>query len=64
MSSSSSGRIGFTGALTILFIGLKLAKVITWSWLWVLSPIWIDVLLALIILSIVALFVVIKQFTK
>jgi hypothetical protein len=64
MSSSSSGRIGFTGALTILFIGLKLAKVITWSWLWVLSPIWIDVLLALTILSIVALFVVIKQFTK
>jgi len=34
--------IGFTGLLTILFIALKLCNVITWSWLWVLSPIWIS----------------------
>jgi hypothetical protein len=40
-SSSSSGGIGFTGALAILFIGLKLGGVISWSWLWVLSPLWI-----------------------
>lgn len=39
--SSSSGGIGFTGALAILFIGLKLGGVISWSWLWVLSPLWI-----------------------
>lgn len=32
---------GFLGLLTLLFIGLKLGNVITWSWLWVLSPIWI-----------------------
>lgn len=37
----SSGGIGFTGALTILFIMLKLLGKITWSWVWVLSPIWI-----------------------
>ena len=24
--------------LTILFIGLKLANIINWSWFWVLSP--------------------------
>jgi hypothetical protein len=40
-SSSNSGGIGFTGALAILFIGLKLGGVISWSWLWVLSPLWI-----------------------
>lgn len=40
-SSSSSGGIGFAGALTLLFIGLKLGHVIDWSWWWVLSPIWI-----------------------
>jgi len=34
-------KIGFPGLLTLLFIGLKLANIITWSWLWVLSPIWI-----------------------
>lgn len=27
--------------LLILFIGLKLAGVISWSWIWVLSPMWI-----------------------
>lgn len=50
-SSSSSSGIGFTGMLTILFIGLKLAKVINWSWWWVLSPIWISTGLVLIILG-------------
>lgn len=44
---TSSGGIGFLGALTILFIGLKLGNVITWSWWWVLSPIWLPVALAL-----------------
>ena len=58
-SSSSSGGISFTGALTILFIGLKLTNVITWSWWWVLSPIWISVSLGLAILSIVAIIAII-----
>jgi hypothetical protein len=29
-------------ALTILFIVLKLTNVISWSWVWVLSPLWIS----------------------
>ena len=37
-----SGGIGFTGALTILFIALKLCGVIDWAWKWVLAPIWIQ----------------------
>ena len=36
-----SGGIGFFGALTILFIGLKLGNLIDWSWWWVLSPLWL-----------------------
>ena len=35
----------FVTLLTILFIGLKLTGIITWSWLWVLSPLWISALL-------------------
>jgi hypothetical protein len=27
--------------LTVLFIGLKLTNNITWSWIWILSPLWI-----------------------
>jgi hypothetical protein len=51
-NSSSSSGIGFTGLLTILFIGLKLTGYITWPWIWVLSPIWISILLILGILAI------------
>jgi len=42
-SAATSGGIGFSGLLTILFIALKLTGVITWSWWWVLSPLWISV---------------------
>lgn len=47
--STSSGGIGFCGLLTILFIGLKLTDVIQWSWLWVLSPLWIPVATMLVV---------------
>lgn len=51
VSSSSSG-MGFTGALTILFVALKLLNKIDWSWWWVLSPIWISALIGIVILII------------
>ena len=35
--------LGFAEALTLLFIALKLTKQISWSWVWVLSPVWISV---------------------
>ena len=54
-SSSSSGGIGFSGLLTIVFITLKLCGVINWPWLWVLSPIWISVGIALVVLTIVGI---------
>ena len=63
-SSSSSGGISFTGALTILFVGLKLTNVITWSWWWVLSPIWISLSLAVFILLIVATIFLISELSK
>lgn len=34
--------VGFPGLLTIVFIVLKLVGVINWSWVWVLSPMWIN----------------------
>ena len=57
-SSSSSGGSGFTGLLTVLFVGLKLTNVIAWSWWWVLSPLWIPLLLWIGFLIIAALFTV------
>lgn len=53
-NSSASGGIGFTGLLTVLFVGLKLTHYIDWSWWWVLSPLWISTSLALVALAIAA----------
>lgn len=38
-------QMGFVDIITIIFVILKLLGLITWSWVWVLSPIWIAVLL-------------------
>lgn len=48
-------NIGFLGLLTLLFIGLKLDEVITWSWLWVLSPLWLGFAIVFLFVIIVAL---------
>lgn len=37
----NNGGIGFFGILTIVFIVLKLIDKIAWSWVWVLSPMWL-----------------------
>ena len=50
--NNNSGGIGFVGILTIVFIVLKLLGKITWSWWWVLSPIWISAILVIIYLII------------
>lgn len=59
-SSSSSSGIGFTGALAILFIALKLLDKIDWSWWWVLSPIWIPLAIALLVLIVMLVVYVVK----
>lgn len=59
------GGIGFIGLLTILFIGLKLTGHIGWSWVWVLSPIWIlPVLIAVIITIIILIAIIIDKIDK
>lgn len=50
VSSSSSSGIGFVGLLTIVFIVLKLLGKITWSWWWVLSPLWISAAFVILII--------------
>ena len=52
-NNNSSSGIGFTGLLTVAFIVLKLCNVINWSWVWVLSPLWIGTILGIIIVYIV-----------
>lgn len=42
---ATRGGMGFLSTLTLIFVVLKLLGLIDWPWLWVLSPIWIFVLL-------------------
>lgn len=50
MSDNSSSGVSLGTVLLVVFVILKLCGVITWSWWWVLSPIWISAGLAVIIL--------------
>jgi len=50
--SGNSFGVGFGGLLTILFIGLKLTHVIDWTWIWVLSPLWIPFAFVLALIAI------------
>ena len=58
-SETATVRIpSFFTLLTLIFITLKLAglgAVSTWSWWWVLSPLWIPLGLAIAVLIVVAL---------
>jgi len=58
VSKSSRGLGCWNGLLTSIqtvFLVLKLADVIDWSWVWVLAPIWMSMLFALAALVIIAL---------
>ena len=52
--NDNKGAIGFAGLLCIVFIVLQLLGVISWSWLWVLAPLWISgiIEIALIIICV------------
>ena len=54
--ASASGGVGFIGLLTIAFIVLKLCHIIEWSWVWVLSPLWITGGLVVLILIVLLIF--------
>lgn len=47
---AAGGGMGFCSGLTILFIAFKLLKIIKWSWVWVLAPLWIPSTIILIII--------------
>lgn len=50
MDNNIRTSIGFWDLLVIAFIVLKLCGVIKWSWIWVLAPFWIPIILIVIII--------------
>lgn len=60
-SSSSSGGIGFTGILQIVFIVLKLLGKIDWTWGWVLAPTWISAIILVVIFGILGIVLLVNR---
>ena len=67
--TKASKGVTVTGVLGIVFVVLKLCKLISWSWWWVLAPFWIPFglgLLVLIVYLVILLitFIRVKKYLK
>ncbi len=56
-----NGGMSFISVLTLIFIVLKLTNIISWSWIWVLSPICISATLIILIFGIILVAAKIKK---
>ena len=52
-NKAKQGGLGIVSVLTIVLIVLKLLGVIKWSWIWVLSPLWISAVIVLAVFSVI-----------
>jgi len=52
-NKAKQGGLGIVSVLTIVFIVLKLLGAIQWSWIWVLSPIWISAVIVIVVFSVI-----------
>ena len=57
----NNSGFGFFSLLQVLFIGLKLTGYINWTWLWVMSPMWLPVVA---VVGIALLFYIISAVVK
>ena len=59
--SDDRGGIGFCGLLAIVFITLKLLGRISWSWWWVVCPLWMPALAILVIFILALIYFAIEK---
>lgn len=61
-----SRGVGLATVIGVVFIILKLVGVIAWSWWWVLSPFWISLGLALVLVIVlrVVISIIIDKYDK
>ena len=50
-TKTKQGGLGIVSILTIVFIVLKLSGVLNLHWIWVLSPIWISAVTAVVLFA-------------
>ena len=56
--------VAFFAFLGIIFVILKLFKAVTWSWVWVLSPLWLSTALVIFILLICLIIFIVSALNK
>ena len=61
---AATGGITFLELLTIVFVACKLAGCISWSWLWVLAPLWVPIAIAIGMLLVISLIYFIEGLLK
>lgn len=54
MEKSTKRGVGFMALLFIVFLVLRLTKVISWSWWWITAPLWIPVAMGFIMVMVFA----------
>jgi hypothetical protein len=54
-TDSGSTDSQFFGLLFLLFLGLRLAGIIDWPWIWVFGPLWIPATIAIVGVLLIAL---------
>ena len=64
MTNNTDSGTNLTGILLVIFIVLKLTNLINWSWLWVLSPLWIPIGLVVVITVLISLTLLIMEAFK
>lgn len=60
-NSNNAGGLGLGTILTIVFVVLKLCGVINWAWVWVLAPLWTNVVLTIIFVIIALVIAKVKE---
>lgn len=55
-NTAERSGMGLSSVLLVVFIVLKLTDNIDWSWVWVLSPLWIPISLVLTVLVVFSVF--------
>lgn len=64
MEEYRKNSVGFFALLFLLFLGLKLAHFITWSWWWVTSPLWAGPAILLVVAAIAVIVICLKTSCK
>lgn len=56
------GSLSFLSVLTLVFVVSKILGLLSWSWLWVFSPIWLIPVLVISVVALVCLIVIALAF--